>query len=154
MLSSLSFSTGNESNLDDIKELWEKLKTIHQDKSPYFENYFKEFTFQKRKEQLNSYARKGELFLIIAKIYEEKIGYCIASVKENIGEIDSIYVKEKYQKMNIGKTLIEKSLDWIKLKNPEKIVVNISIGNKEVSDFYSKYGFKPRLTQLEMNFMD
>lgn len=46
--------------------------------------------------------------------------------------------------------LVKKSLAWIKSKNVEKIIANISIGNEKVFDFYSKYGFKPRLTQLEM----
>jgi len=150
MDNSLTFITGNEINLDEIEDMWKELKKVHQDKSPYFKNYYKEFSFQKRKEQLNLDAQKGKLFLIIAKINNEKIAYCISSVKENIGEIDSIYVKNEFRKRNIGKILLEKSLNWIKSKGPEKIVVNISIGNEEVFDFYFKYGFKPRLTQLEL----
>ncbi|MCL2156540.1 MAG: GNAT family N-acetyltransferase [Methanobrevibacter sp.] len=66
-------------------------------------------------------------------------------------EIDSFYVKAKYQKRQIGKMLLEKSLNWIKSKSVEKVIVNISTGNEEVFDFYSRYGFKPRLTQLKMD---
>ena len=151
MDNTLSFITVNEREIDEIEELWEELKQYHIEKSPNFKNHYKTFTFQMRKEELISSTEKGLLFILIAKIKEKKIGYCVASVKEGIGEIDSIYVKAKYREKYIGKMLIEKSLNWIKSKNVEKIIVNISIGNEEVFDFYSKYGFKPRLTQLEMD---
>ncbi|MGL4669648.1 MAG: GNAT family N-acetyltransferase [Methanobacteriaceae archaeon] len=149
-MNNLTLTIGNETLIDEIKELWEELNQHHLEKSPNFKNHYKTFTFQMRKEKLNSYAEKGILFIIVAKIKDKKIGYCIASVKENIGEIDSIYIKPNYRKRHIGTALIEKSLNWIKSKNVDKIIANITIGNNEVFNFYSKYGFKPRLTQLEM----
>jgi len=152
MNNALSFIIGNESIIDEVEELWEELNQIHREKSPYFKNHYHSFTFQMRKEKLISNCEKGNLFIIIAKIKNKKIGYCIASVKENIGEIDSIYVQSKHRNKQIGKGLIEKSLNWLNSKNVEKIIVNISMGNEEVFDFYTQYGFKPRLTQLEMDF--
>jgi len=89
-----------------------------------------------RKEKLISQLKKGNLFIIIAKIKNKKVKYCIASVKENMGEIDLIYVKTKHRKKQIGNDMIEKSLNWLKSKNVEKIIVNIFFGNEEVFDFY------------------
>lgn len=149
MDNTMSFITGNENILDEIEELWEELNKLHLKKSPYFKSHYKKFTFAMRKEELKTYAKKGILFVIVAKIKEEKIGYCISSIKDNIGEIDSIYVKPTYQKKYVGNMLIEKSLEWLNSKKPEKIITNVSIGNENVINFYSKYGFKPRLTQLE-----
>jgi GNAT superfamily N-acetyltransferase len=150
MDNTLSFIIGNESIIDEVGELWEELNKYHLEKSVDFKSHYKTFTFQMRKEKLTPYTEKGNLFIIIAKIKKKKVGYGIASVKENIDEIDSIYVKPRYHGGDIGKILIKKSLNWIKSKNVEKIIVNISIGNEEVFDFYSQYGFKPRLTQLEI----
>ncbi len=153
MHNNISFIIGDENILDEIKDLWEELNKYHLKKSIHFKNFYNSFTFEMRKEKLNS-SNEKILFVLIAKINDDKIGYSIASVLNDIGEIDSIYVKSEYRGNKIGKILIEKTLDWIKSKEAKKVIVNISVGNEDVFDFYSYYEFLPRLTQLEMNFKD
>ena len=42
------------------------------------------------------------------------------------------------------------SLNWIMSCNAKKTIVKVSVGNEEVFGFYSKYGFAPRLIELQL----
>lgn len=150
MDNAVTFETGGEELLDDIKELWEQLNQLHLEKSPFFKSHYRTFTFDARKQALLSCARAGRLFICVAYDKDIKIGYCVASVVGNTGEVDSIYVKPDYRRTGIGSALMEKSLDRIKSNNAGKIIVKVAFGNEEAFGFYSKYGFAPRLTELQM----
>ena len=146
----IEFITGDTSLLDEIKELWEELNQFHIEKSVDFKNHYKAFTFAARKESIVRHIENGALLVAIAYCNNLKIGYCISSVVDGIGEIDSIFVKTGYRKSDVGHKLMEMSLDWIKTNAAKKIVVKISVGNEEVFGFYSKYGFAPCLTELQI----
>lgn len=150
MRNNIYFTTGNENLIDDIKDLWEELNRLHLGKSPYFQHYYKTFTFQARKEALISASEKGQLFIIIAHEKDVKIAYCVASFVDGIGEIDSIYVKPEYRSAHIGKALMETALEWIKSNRAKKITVKVAFGNEEVFGFYAKFGFAPRLTEMQI----
>ena len=146
----IEFITGDTSLLDEIKELWEELNQLHIEKSVDFKNHYKAFTFAARKESIVRHIENGALLVAIAYCNNLKIGYCISSVVDGIGEIDSIFVKTGYRKSDVGHKLMEMSLDWIKTNAAKKIVVKVSVGNEEVFGFYSKYGFAPSLTELQI----
>ena len=146
----IEFITGDTSPLDEIKELWEELNQFHIEKSVDFKNHYKAFTFAARKESIVRHIENGALLVAIAYCNNLKIGYCISSVVDGIGEIDSIFVKTGYRKSDVGHKLMEMSLDWIKTNAAKKIVVKVSVGNEEVFGFYSKYGFAPCLTELQI----
>lgn len=150
MDNAISFVSGGEEFLDDIEGLWKELNELHTKKSPHFKNHYMTFTYQARKQALLSCVEKGRLFVCVAYDKDIKVGYCVASVVDDIGEIDSIYIQPDYRKSHIGNTLMEKSLEWIKLNPVKKIIVKVAFGNEEVFGFYSKYGFAPRLTELQM----
>ena len=116
----IEFITGDTSLLDEIKELWEELNQFHIEKSVDFKNHYKAFTFAARKESIVRHIENGALLVAIAYCNNLKIGYCISSVVDGIGEIDSIFVKTGYRK------------------------------SEEVFGFYSKYGFAPCLTELQI----
>ena len=95
-------------------------------------------------------AEKGQMLIVLAYEKDLLIGYCIASLVEEVGEIDSIFVSENYRKCGIATCLMDTSLHWLKQNNPIKTVVKVSIGNEDVFGFYARYGFLPRLTELQM----
>lgn len=64
----ISFIIGNENIIDEVEELWKELNNYHLEKSSNFKNHYKRITFQIRKEKLISYTKKGNLFIVIAKI--------------------------------------------------------------------------------------
>ena len=146
----ITFKIGDENILDDVKALWEELKQFHIEKSLDFKQNFMENTFQARKESFSDKIKNGKIFIVIAFHKDCKIGYCISSIIKNTGEIDSLYVKPEYRKNRIGTKLIETSLDWIKSNNIKKIEINVAVGNEETFGFYSKFGFAPKTTILQL----
>ena len=77
-----------------LKGLWEELNSHHGEKSSHFKFYFKSFTFEKRIEKLLT---KEHLVIYAAEINSDLVGYCIATVNGNLGEVDSIFVKKEHR---------------------------------------------------------
>lgn len=141
---------GKEDLLDCVEPLWQELNRLHLDQSPCFKDFYANNTFETRKATLLSTARKGQLSVVLAYDAAIVVGYCIASVVGDTGEVDSILISSGYRKMGIAGNLMDKALKWLKERNPENMVVKVSVGNEEVFGFYAKYGFYPCLTELQM----
>ena len=146
----ITFISGDVDMLGDVKELWEELNQVHFEKSLHFKNQYAAFTFATRKEAIIRHVASGKLLVAIAHHNSQKIGYCISSVVDEVGEIESIFVKSDYRKSDVGHRLMEQALAWIKSNAPQKIIVQVAAGNEEVFGFYAKYGFAPVLTSLQI----
>ena len=48
---------------------------------------------------------------------ETTVGYCISTIEKKVGEIDSIYIEEKYRENGYGTQLIENSKKWLNENN-------------------------------------
>ena len=150
MKNEIILKTGNTSLLCEIGELWEELNQIHMEKSLYFVNHYKTLTFEARAQSLLAKAEKGKLFIAVAYHEEIKIGYCVSSIVDDIGEIESIFIKPDYRSMHIGHMLMDKAVEWINSHYAKNVEIAVSIGNEEVFGFYEIFGFKPRLTVLQL----
>jgi len=151
MINLTFIDTGTE-GLDLIQPLWEKLNEHHRKKKTDFQNHYENFTFQERKEVLLGKALGGDMRVDLAEERESEllVGYCVTTISsENEGEIDSIYVHEKYRSLGIGDKLMERSLDWLEKKGIKNKKVVVAAGNQEAISFYERYGFRHRFTTLE-----
>jgi ribosomal protein S18 acetylase RimI-like enzyme len=146
----IHYVTGNEELLDAIQFLWEELNKIHLEKSVHFRDFYSRNTFEIRKETLLKTAQKGHMLIVLAYDEDFLIGYCVASLVDGVGEIDSLFVSVSYRGNGIGKHLMEKSLNWLKQNAASKTVIKVSVGNEDVFGFYTKHGFFPRLSELQM----
>lgn len=108
----------NGDEIDSIKTLWECLNAYHLSKSAHFKNHFSEFTFEERMEDLN---RRDRLIAYVAKDNNEQIGYCIASVDDLVGEIDSLFVKADHRGQGVGEELMTLALKWLEEQNCKTI---------------------------------
>lgn len=129
---------------DLIKPLWEKLKNHHRELSTHFSGKYNEVKFNERKEEILKKSDMVKIDIVKDNSTGKYIGYCISSINNDTGEIDSIYLEENYRVLGIGRHLISKALDWMnenKVKN-KKIV--IAVGNEELLAFYKKFDFLPR----------
>ncbi|AFS78213.1 acetyltransferase, GNAT family [Gottschalkia acidurici 9a] len=148
---SIEYIKGGKELLKSIEPLWEKLNNHHIKKSIYFKEQFRELSFKERKRAME----KGEekvFFITLARdiVIDKYIGYVIAHIsKDNIGEVDSIYIEDEYRGLKIGDVFMKNSLEWIQETGGEKITINVAFGNEEVFKFYARYGFFPRKTTLE-----
>ena len=151
-LSKISFLSGDQTKLDDVRELWERLNKHHHQKSTHFKPYYEAMTFPKRKLSLVAKAAKGEMLVELAIDTEKnvKVGYCITSIdSDRTGEVESIYVLESYRGMGIGDRFMKSALTWMQEKQAAKKIVIVGAGNEQAFGFYERYGFRLRKTMLE-----
>jgi diamine N-acetyltransferase len=132
--------------IGDIKTLWETLNSYHLAKSIHFKDHFSAFTFDARIIKLQ---KKENLAIFMALCGSQKCGYSIASVYDDMGEVDSLFVIEAQRGNKLGQVLFLKAVDWLKDQGCNLINVAIADGNEHVVSFYERFGFKKRFTVVQ-----
>ena len=148
----ISYIELDNDQIDSIKPLWEKLRDHHRELSPYFPERYTEFTFPERKEDLLKKSENGILRIDTAydETTEQFIGYCISSISDELaGEVDSLYLEDKYRSLGIGNTLMKRSLNWMDQNSVKTKKIMIAAGNEDTLAFYSRYRFFPKHIILE-----
>lgn len=144
----MEFIMGGIELIDKIEEMWSKLNTHHSSISPFFKGDFNNFRFTERKQALIEKAKSGRIRIALFLSDNKPQGYCIASVEDKEGEIDSIYINNEYRKKGIGSRLMSECMDWLKENGSERIKVAVVYGNEDAHGFYGKFGLFPRVTYL------
>jgi diamine N-acetyltransferase len=142
----ISYIETDEKGLDLIKELWEQLNSHHKARSKYFYQDYEKIVFDDRKKQLMKKTGKWNLRIDLAvdNDIDHTVGYCVSSISNNNGEIDSIYVDENFRSMGIGDNLMKRALEWMDMNDILNREVKLSAGNDDTIQFYSRYGFHPK----------
>jgi diamine N-acetyltransferase len=131
--------------IDQIKPLWEKLRSHHHERAIAFKKDFEKKTFTERKKGLISGGKTLKIFIAQEKDPSRIVGYCIASIsKESLGEVDSLYIDERFRRFGIGKEFMSRSLEWFNQNGIQDIKISVALGNEEALPFYEKFGFVPR----------
>jgi len=68
------------------------------------------------------------------------VGMCWVERKDGYNKIGSLYLLPSYQRMGIGKRLMEKALSW--LGEEKKIKLGVATYNSDAIEFYRKFGFE------------
>lgn len=126
-----------------IKPLWEKLNLIHFNKSVYFKSKYEKFKFEKRMESINRRSENGtvKLDVILDNDTMEYVGYCLSSIEDNIGEIESIFIEKQYRGYKLGDKLMINALNWFESNSITNVQINVVYANYEAIPFYERYGF-------------
>ena len=142
----ITYTTGSTELLDAVGPLWEKLNAHHAERSSHFASHYADRTYIERKSGLLAIAQTATMRVELAKVSEtgQAIAYCISSVTEDAGEIESIYVEVTYRGQGIGDTLMRHALDWLDRHNVSTRRVVVAVGNEQAFGFYARYGFHPR----------
>lgn len=137
--------------LDSIQELWRMLRSHIKDNTSDFKEEFENISFQERKQTLIIKSNGGALRTDLAEDEKnEIIAYCVSTTgPDNVGEVDSIYVKEGYRSQGIGDQLMKRALRWMEENGTESKKIMVTVGNQEVLAFYQRYGFRPRSIIME-----
>lgn len=127
-----------------IKPLWEKLNLIHFEKSVYFKSKYEKFTFDRRMESIYKKAEKGiiKIDMLLNSDTGNYVGYCLSSIEDNLGEIESIFIESPYRKLKLGDKLMTSALSWFELNSVTNIEINVVYRNDEALPFYERYGFQ------------
>lgn len=129
-------------DIEIIKPLWEQLNKIHFEKSVYFKEKYKNFTFEKRMRPILKRTDKViKLDVLLDNETGNYVGYCLSSIEDTLGEIESIFIEKKYRKFGLGGELMKNALKWFKLKNISKIQIGVVYDNDGAVPFYERYGF-------------
>lgn len=126
-----------------IKPLWQKLNSIHFNKSVHFKSKYEKFTFDRRMEPIHKKAQNGiiKIDMLLDSDIGKYIGYCLSSIEDNLGEIESIFIENQYRKLKLGDKLIRSALNWFELNSVTNIQINVVYANDEAVPFYERYGF-------------
>lgn len=128
-----------------IKPLWKQLNSHHHEKSIHHKRHFATFTFEKR---MNHLLEKKVTTIICAQDNGKIIAYCMISIDNAVGEIDSIFVEKSYRGKGIAAELMLRAISWLNQNSVERITVSVVYGNEDTLPFYYKFGFKERLIVL------
>ena len=148
----IKYTITDQTELDQIKALWEGLNRCMGERSTYFKQHFAAMTWAKRKSDLLEKAAKGvmRIDLAVDEAAGQTVGYLVSSVNtKKMGEIESIFVCEAYRGLGIGDQLMKNALAWMDQNGSVEKTVEASVGNEQVFGFYGRYEFLPRLIQLK-----
>lgn len=144
------YSIGDETLSNEIENLWVKLNEYENSVTVHFKEDFKLKTFIDRKIELLNKSQKGKVRIAIAKNKSgEVIGFCIFYLMKRKGTIDGIFIEENYRHKGIGKSLVNRVLNWMKKRNIKRINVNVIIEDIGTIEFYEKCGFYPKTVELK-----
>ena len=152
MNDNIKIITGGAELLDNLKTLREGLLKHHAEISEHFASDFSFDKIDDTKVELEECDSRGDLRVDLAKDKKENrfVGYCIIkNNSNNLGEIFSIFIEEKYRGHRIEHFLMEKSLDWLNSRKVQNKTANVLAGNEKVISFYKEFGFYPRTTILK-----
>jgi len=90
---SYTIRTLSKNDLALLKPLWEKLNEIHLHDSPHFKNFYEAFTFEQRIVSFDT-IKADNLLIQIVEVDGKIFGYCISTITNETGEIESLYLEE------------------------------------------------------------
>lgn len=134
--------------IEVIKNLWEKNRKYHEDSSEYFSEAYRSIYFDERIKGFKAFY-KDALKITVVKDNDEYIGYCISTIVEGKGEVESLHVNETKRRIGIGKELVVAHLEWMKENNCKVIGVTVSQENESTINFYKKLGFYPNTLYMQ-----
>lgn len=136
-------------NITLIKELWEKNREYHEKNSEYFSNDYQKISFEDRMSKFKDF--NEEMYKIsLCQENNKVIGYCISTVNNLVGELESIHVEQSKRKLGIGENLVNTHVQWMKQMECEKIGVTVSQENTATIGFYKKLGFYPNTLYMQV----
>jgi len=135
-------------DIDIIKNLWEKNRLYHENSSEYFKELYHSISFDERIKDFSIF-NKDTIKITVAKNNDEYIGYCISTIVDETGELQSLHVGESNRGNGIGRQLAFKHIEWMKEMNCKVIGVTVSQENESTIRFYKKLGFYPNTVYMQ-----
>lgn len=145
-LKGIEFAAGGVELLGAIRPLWESLNRHQAGQSTHFAREFAGFSFPFRERRLAEKARGGALRVELASMRGDPgyAAYCVSSVSpDGSGEIDSLFVEERFRGRGIGSELVRRAIAWMDAAGAGSHAVVVAEGNERAHGFYRRFGFLP-----------
>ncbi|MFT9494580.1 GNAT family N-acetyltransferase [Anaerosolibacter sp.] len=132
-----------------IKGLWEKNRQYHERSSEYFRELYQSINFEQRIKGLEVFDQ-DLLKITVARKNDAYIGYCLSTVSNGKGEVESIHVDAACRGDGVGEELMKRHIQWLRNKNCTVIGVTVSQENESTISFYKKLGFYPNTVYMQL----
>jgi len=136
---SIQYIEGGKDLLGCVQPLWEKTRDYHRDISVHFASKFASQTFGKRKADLLKKSRQDKIHVSLAKDNDVLIGYCVSTIDDDMGEIDSVYVEPSYRGQGIARHMVRAAVGWMNDNGVRSKTLRVAVGNEGVIDFYRSF---------------
>lgn len=99
--------------------------------------------------------QESSVFLAVSD--REVVGYIAIAAKQNAyskartGELENMFVKEKFRGQGIGSLLITRAKEWWSKNKVEKVTVSAYHPNSRAINFYKKHGFEAFSETLQVS---
>ena len=127
---------------------------FHAEREPWI--YQKTSDAHRDREYIGSQIDDPKALFLVAEIdgevsgflygYEEEKGFLPFHRKRTFFTLDNLAVLESRRRRGIGKSLLEKAIDYARERRYDDIILNVYCFNEEAIGLYAGAGFKP-LTQ-------
>lgn len=84
---------------------------------------------------------QNQAFVGVAECDGEIVGYCIIYYVMDEGEIARIAVDEKVRRQSVGRGLLDFVCECCKMKNINRLLLDVRESNEGAREFYEQYGF-------------
>jgi diamine N-acetyltransferase len=151
MMKSFQFKVGSIELLPYCQNLWELFIENQTQNAGEMSDDVAAYLQSQRDGSLLAKISDGKLHIQLVYIsnIQDPIGFCITSLsKDFIGEVEALYILDKYQGNNLGTKLLQTSLKWLDENNALEQKLIVATGNEQVFSFYQKFGFSPGYTTL------
>ena len=140
-----------KATMEDLQEILNLNDGLLEHEKVYdVDSYVQDCSFSKANIEYFSDLIKTQ-FVIVAILKEEIVGYLAGSIYQDdtysfyegiTGEIENMFVREKYRKLGVGTKLLNSFFDWCKRKNVKRCFVTALPDNKNAMEFYKNNGFE------------
>ena len=148
----VSLAAGGAELLDRIGPLWHELRAHHAALAPMWRDGLLAATFEARKaELLGKSAGDGHLLVVLAVDRDAVVGYCVCTVTAGgDGEVDSLFVAPAHRRRGVGRQLMSRAMDWLGMRSPQSIAVEVMACNEDALRLYRHYGFHARTVRMRL----
>lgn len=150
-MNSFHFKEGSSELLNYCGNLWELFISNQAQNAGEMSLGVQEYLHSLRNESLLQKTKDGKLHVQLVYVGKEQepIGFCITSLtKDRVGEIETLYVVDRYQRNKLGGKLFQNAMAWMETEKAIEQRLVVATGNEKVFNFYAKYGFFPGYTTL------
>jgi GNAT superfamily N-acetyltransferase len=150
-MSSIEYVEMGEAGLECIAPLWKKLNAMHTGQGSAFSEIYRKKKFDERAGEIITKVKGKTLLVHVAKDTGtgEIVGYCVSIAGNGEGEVESLYVDERYRALGIGDVFMKRAISWMDTFSVHTKKIIVYAGNEGVLKFYQRYGFRPRHIVLE-----
>jgi diamine N-acetyltransferase len=138
------YSHGGAELVDSVRPLWERLNAHHLANATDFADHYRSATFEGRKTQWLG----KTLRVSLCRDGADPVGFCVGSIADGAGEIESLYVLPEYRGSGIGEALARDVVEWCESNGAAAMQVRVAAGNEAAHGFYRRLGFAPRFALL------